>query len=85
MKKKLTIQNYNLIDNKNQNQSWKGNNKFLFNKNIYIGPQYYYGIMSCMAIIFYSALFYIFILLVSLTIYNIEIKYSFIQICRPNN
>lgn len=66
MKKKITIQNYNLINNKNQHQSWKGNNKFLCNKKLYIGPQYYYGIMSCLAIFIYSILFYIFILLVSL-------------------
>ena len=43
-------------------QTWKGQNKFLYNKKIYIGAQYYYSILTMLFILIYCLLFYILVI-----------------------
>ena len=46
-------------------QEWKGNNKFCFKGKIYIGSEYYYGLMSFFYLLINYLLYVIFIIKVS--------------------
>ena len=47
-------------------QEWKGNNKFCFKGKIYIGSEYYYGLMSFFYLLINYLLYVIFIIKVSI-------------------
>ena len=47
-------------------QEWKGNNKFCFKGKIYIGSEYYYGLMSFFYLLLNYLLYVIFIIKVSI-------------------
>lgn len=56
---------------KRQYQIWNGYNHFLFKGKIYIGSEYYLGLLTCLYIQIYSWIYITFVLLVRIN-YNIE-------------
>lgn len=48
---------YDLINGNKNNQTWKGKNKFLFKRHLYIGPQYYFGLMTLLYLLLYAFCF----------------------------
>lgn len=55
-------------DRKKAYQTWKGFSKFLFDGAIYIGPEYYYGLLTNSYIHIYSWLFFAFVLIVTINL-----------------
>ena len=47
-------------------QVWKGNNKFCFKGRIYVGSEYYYGLMTFLYLLINYLVYVIFIVKVSL-------------------
>lgn len=45
-------------------KNWKGNNYFCFKGHCYIGPEFYYGIMTNLYIQTYSWIYIVFVLMV---------------------
>ena len=60
MEKSIIYQNYIKPEKKNVKvyEEWKGNNKFCFKGKIYIGSEYYYGLMSFFYLLFLSFINY---------------------------
>ena len=46
-------------------QEWKGNNKFCFKGKIYVGSEYYYGLLTFLYLIINYLIYVIFIIKVS--------------------
>ena len=68
MEKSIIYQNYIKPEKKNVKvyEEWKGNNKFCFKGKIYIGSEYYYGLMSSFYLLINYLLYVIFIIKVSI-------------------
>jgi hypothetical protein len=68
MEKSIIYQNYIKPEKKNVKvyEEWKGNNKFCFKGKIYIGSEYYYGLMSFFYLLINYLLYVIFIIKVSI-------------------
>jgi hypothetical protein len=68
MEKSIIYQNYIKPEKKNMKvyEEWKGNNKFCFKGKIYIGSEYYYGLMSSFYLLINYLLYVIFIIKVSI-------------------
>ena len=68
MEKSIIYQNYIKPEKKNVKvyEEWKGNNKFCFKGKIYIGSEYYYGLMSSFYLLLNYLLYVIFIIKVSI-------------------
>ena len=68
MEKSIIYQNYIKPEKKNVKvyEEWKGNNKFCFKGIIYIGSEYYYGLMSFFYLLLNYLLYVIFIIKVSI-------------------
>ena len=56
---------YDLINGSKNNQTWKGKNKFLLKRNLYIGPQYYFGLMILLYLLLYAFCFVFYVIRVN--------------------
>ena len=57
---------------------WNGKNFFLFNGKLYIGSEYYYGLLTNLSIIIYIILYFIFVI-------NVRIKKIILILIYNNN
>ena len=63
----IIYQNSNKSDKKNVKiyEEWKGNNKFCFKGRIYVGSEYYYGLLTFLYFLMNYLFYIIFIIKVS--------------------